>query len=543
MEAQRLESARIRYSRSLEPLAGPAALAIAYYLSAESAFFIGTLSDRIFAPFWPPNVILFCALLLTPRGRWWVLVAAVVPAHLIAELSIGMPWVPMLIAFLTNCSLALFSAILVQRFSRGPPWFGTIQKAAVFIGVTAGVAPAVVAFAGAFVPILTIQGGHIGNYWIHWSNWYGANALTALTMGPLLLTFLDPQSDRTWRAPVSRKLEAVFFLGALLLTTVASFVLSVQMAGSGFVPTILYLPLPIILWGSVRFGERGGSGAILVLAIASIWLTLNGPSPFFDVSPETSVLALQLFLIGIAVPVLLLASAVDQLKHEEQTTRALAGALLRAQDEERRRIARELHDGTGQNLIAAKMLAGGFKDALPESTQALFRQWEETVQQSIRELRTLSYLLHPPSLDEGGLQAALPTYVEGFSERSGITVDLHISPAIGRFSTDLELAFYRVVQEALANVHRHSGSASAQIFLDRQKKNSHHEAVLTIEDIGRGFSPAGKAIPAAGPSPPRGLGLESMRERIAQLGGSLEIESAPGRTAVTATVPLEGLLH
>jgi signal transduction histidine kinase len=541
MESERLERSRIRISRTLEPVLGPLALAVAYYLGAEAAFLIGTLSDRLFAPFWPPNVILFCVLLVSPPSRWWIFVLAIFPAHVLAELSVAMPLEPMMIAYITNCSVAILNAFLVQKFSRGPPWFGSIRKAAVYIVVTAAVTPAFVGLGGAFVPMLS--GGSVETYWIHWANWYGANALTALTMGPIVLTLLDRSSDRWWRAPRNWKIEAVLFVAALVVTTVGSFVLSVQMAGSGFVPAILYLPLPIILWGSVRFGEKGGTGAILALATATIWLTLNGPSPFYDVSPEKSVLALQLFLIGISIPVLLLAAAVDQFRHEERTTRALAGALLRAQDEERRRIARELHDGTGQNLIAAKMLAGGLKGEMPAESLSKFHRWEETIQQSIRELRTLSYVLHPPSLDEGGLQAALPTYVEGFSERSGVSVDLHISPAVGRFSTDLELAFYRVIQEALANVHRHSGSTTAQIFLERHRQNSHDVAILTIEDLGRGFSYSANGGPIPAVNPRRGLGLESMRERIAQLGGNLEIESIPGRTAITATVPLEGTVH
>src|SRR5207237_6664658 len=115
--------------------------------------------------------------------------------------------------------------------------------------------------------------------------------------------------------------------------------------------------------------------------------------------PETHVLALQVFLAGLAIPVLLLGAAIDELRHAAQTTRELAGSVLTAQDEERRRIARELHDSTGQNLIATSMLVGRLRNTLPSAANAAIDQIDETLRQSIEEVRTVSYLLHPPLLD------------------------------------------------------------------------------------------------------------------------------------------------
>ena len=115
----------------------PFIVAIAYYLGAEAAFLVGTLSDKIFAPFWPPNVILFCALLITERRRWWLLILATLPAHAAAELRIGMPILQLLVAFATNCSVALVNALAVQRLLVEPPWFGSVRKATTYIIVTA----------------------------------------------------------------------------------------------------------------------------------------------------------------------------------------------------------------------------------------------------------------------------------------------------------------------------------------------------------------------------------------------------------------------
>src|SRR5262249_45335634 len=114
--------------------------ALIYFLGAEAAFYIGTLSDRIFALFWPPNVVLFCALLIVPQRRWWLYIAAAFPAHVIAEVGVGMPAPQLLVAFATNCMVALLNAYGVRRFVGDPPWFGTFKKASLYIIIAAGVA-------------------------------------------------------------------------------------------------------------------------------------------------------------------------------------------------------------------------------------------------------------------------------------------------------------------------------------------------------------------------------------------------------------------
>src|SRR5882762_1075922 len=130
-----------RLRQSTAPLQGPVLLALTYFLGAEAAFYIGTLSDRIFALFWPPNVILFCALLIVPQRQWWRYIAAAFPAHVIAELGVGMPVPQLLLAFATNCMVALLNAYAVRRFVGNPPWYGTFHSAYIYIAITAGLAP------------------------------------------------------------------------------------------------------------------------------------------------------------------------------------------------------------------------------------------------------------------------------------------------------------------------------------------------------------------------------------------------------------------
>jgi len=527
-----------RLRESTAALKGPALLALIYFLGAEAAFYIGTLSDRIFALFWPPNVVLFCALLIVPQRRWWLYIAAAFPAHVIAEVGVGMPASQLLVAFATNCMVALLNAYGVRRFVGDPPWFGTFKKASLYIVIAAGVSPALSALGGAFVPIL--GGGALSNYWIYWAHWYVANALPNLTIGPVFLIWFASGTSWSRWIPSRRHIEPAI-LAALLLGIC---IVVTQIGGlvtSAFLPVLLLSPLPFVLWAAVRYGEKGTSGAILIMTVVLTSRTLHGSGLLLSDDSEKSVLALQLFLTGLSIPVLLLGALIDELRGAEQTMRELAVSVVRAQDEERRRIARDLHDSTGQNLIAATLLLGRIESALPRSAKPIVQQLEKLLQQSIREVRTVSYLLHPPLLDEVGLGPALRCYVDGYVERSGLAVDLDVAPDVDRLPPDTELAVFRIVQEALTNVSRHSGSPTATIRLGRETASNGQNVVLTIEDAGRGMSAIsnmraliGRKLASRG----EGVGLASMRERVHHLGGWLEIDSAVGRTVVRAIIPV-----
>jgi len=236
-----------------------------------------------------------------------------------------------------------------------------------------------------------------------------------------------------------------------------------------------------------------------------------------------------------------------RLRKELEAVRAHAQALARAQkavsekliqsrDEERRRIARGLHDGTAQCIAALGMNLGVVRRRTTITDRKARRALAECFrlsEQASRELRTLSYLVHPPLLDEAGLGAALRGYVAGFAERTGTRVELALSPRLGRLSDKVEMTLFRVVQECLANIHRHSGSLTAQILIKRHATN----VVAEVKDAGRGTSPG--ALGRDGSMLGLGVGIQGMRERVGQLGGRLEIDSGRRGTTVKATVPLE----
>jgi PAS domain S-box-containing protein len=297
----------------------PVIVALAYYVGAEVAFAVGTLSDKIFAPFWPPNIVLLCALLLTPPRRWWLCVLATFPPHVIAELGVGMPMPQLLVAFATNCAVALLNAVAVLQISNGAPWLDDLRKTSFYLFVTAIVSPALVALGGAFVPIL--GGGSPSQYWTFWTEWYLSNALGAVTLGAFALAWLGEFRRPSPAFPADRLIEALALGAALVLVCTVVFEFNAGRMTRGFLPAVLYLPLPLVLWAAVRFGVKGVSAAILIVTVVLIWRTLNGPNMFLAGGAETNVAAIQTFLIGLAIPMLLLGAAIDERLHAEQAVR------------------------------------------------------------------------------------------------------------------------------------------------------------------------------------------------------------------------------
>jgi signal transduction histidine kinase len=215
----------------------------------------------------------------------------------------------------------------------------------------------------------------------------------------------------------------------------------------------------------------------------------------------------------------------------------LSARLLHLQDEERRRIARELHDSVGQTLAALSMnlAAVGADIEKLAKTASVITDSAALVNDMSTDIRTISYLLHPPLLDEAGLSSALTWYVRGFAERSKIDIDLQIPEGFGRLSRDLETAIFRVVQECLTNIHRHSGSAVARIVI----AHSDGHVRVEVEDKGKGISSQKRSEITSSPTGTPGVGIRGMRERLRQLGGALDIRSdGEGKgTIVTARLP------
>jgi signal transduction histidine kinase len=233
----------------------------------------------------------------------------------------------------------------------------------------------------------------------------------------------------------------------------------------------------------------------------------------------------------------LLKSRFKALGEEQRRYRHLMSEILRLQDAERRHIGRELHDSTGQSLAALEInlsLLQRSRAATDTSSQRLLDESEAIARQCLAAIRTTSYLLHPPLLDELGLATALRWLADGFRKRSEIQLHLVVADGVQRLPADVELVLFRVAQEALTNVYRHSGARSAEMRLSRDAET----VTLYVADSGKGFGPLAPGAAMDGSDERFGVGLTGMRERLREIGGQLIIRSDSAGTSVRATLPL-----
>jgi signal transduction histidine kinase len=298
----------------------------------------------------------------------------------------------------------------------------------------------------------------------------------------------------------------------------------------------------------------GPSIIAVLLALAGARYWFMSPAHSFGVPDRAEVPGLVAFLAGAGCIIAIgeavrrrqrvVQSALElqirergaELETAKQDLGELAGRLLKLQDEERRRIARELHDSIGQSIAALSMNLSAVRADLERLQKAA-----DTLADSVAlvdgmgtDIRTISYLMHPPLLDEAGLSSALRWYIRGFAERSKIKVDFEFPEDFGRLSQDLEIAIFRVIQECLINIHRHAESPVAIVRLT----HGSNEVRVEVEDHGKGVPPEKKREIESGGV--LGVGLRGMRERLRQLGGSLEVISAgQGQgTTVVARIPV-----
>lgn len=388
---------------------------------------------------------------------------------------------------------------------------------------------------------------------------FGASARIVHKLGlrPSFVSGMDGFQDRTRLTDhlLQERVSRHFLVRYALPAAAIAVILVACHALTGFLGTTsLYILLfPVIVYSALSCGI-GPSILAVVVALMGAKYWFVPPVHSFRVLQTEQLISILAFLFASTAVVAMgearrrhnqrLRSGQAELegKVQERTVelntanknlRDLSARLLQLQDEERRRIARELHDSVGQLLAGLAMNLSAVRadiDRLSKTATALTDS-EALVKEMGKEVRTISYLLHPPLLDESGLASAVRWYTDGFAQRSSIKVDLDVPADFGRFSPELETTIFRVVQECLTNVHRHSGSSIAKIRL----LHLGGQVIVEVTDKGKGIPTEMREKMVSGGTP--GVGIRGMKERIRQLGGSLEITSNGNGTVILARLP------
>jgi two-component system sensor histidine kinase UhpB len=489
------------------------------HLSTEIGF-AHKLPPHNISSLWPTSAILFSVLVATPTRHWWLYTLAAYFTSVINDARQGFP-VSAVFFIVAGLIEILTAAAVVRRFGEGLRAFDSLRGLVIYIAVAVVLAP----FAAAFVAAASTA----RNYWFYWRVWFLSEALAFVMLAPAVLTWMAGARSTLKSVSLARCIEASLLGLGLLAISIRVF--SWPAPAEGSIPALVYLPLPLLLWAAVRFGPAGINTSLLIVAFLSISGAVRGRGPFAGASAADSVLSLQLFLITMAIPLMFLATLIEERRERDQAMRMLSGRLVTAQEEERRHIARELHDEIGQMLTVVKINLESLREpARLASATAGVEACVQNVDRVIQQARALALDLRPAILDHLGLPAALRWFVDQIPEGK-LSAHLAFEEDEGQtLSPEVRTAAFRIAQEAVTNVLRHASARNVWVSLATRPSTLE----LSVRDDGLGFD-----LARLRRSPAASFGLSSMEERVRLVGGQLEIRTAPGSgTEVRARFPV-----
>jgi signal transduction histidine kinase len=470
-------------------------------------------------PLWPGCAILVGVLLLVPRKFWPILILTAFTAFVIYDLQTGVDIRSIVILILADAIEVLTVALGASYLFHGFAHLNSLKTLAQYSFLAVIVAPVSVAFVGSFAL-------H-GNYWDSWRISYFSEALALLTLTPAILGWAGEgraraKKSRSYYLEAAMLMVALSFLGYMTLTT----------SKTNNWPAAVYSMVPLLLWSALRFGSVGVSTSMIVVAFFSIWGAVHGRGPFTAGDPLQQVVSLQVFLLLAAAPFMVLAAVVEERKQTEEALRDLSACLIHSHEEERNRLARELHDDFSQRLsvlaLDLEKAAESTKHSLGDTGNKIHDLWNEACKIGA-DLHALSHQLHSSTLESLGLVPGISSFCNEFSEQQGIEAAFVHEDAPRFIAPDVALCLFRTVQEALRNVKRHSCCSKAQVRLETVNGEVH----LRVSDEGVGFNEneASQHV---------GLGIRSMKERLRLVGGRFEIRTRPSEgTQIDAWVPLK----
>jgi signal transduction histidine kinase len=496
------------------------------------SYYAGTLVGFAWTPggqpnstFWPPNAILLACLLLAPTRIWWAFILAVFPAHMLAQHQAGVPLWTAVGWFASNISEALIGAFCITRLTDSRKIFDDMRGVFTFLIFAVIIAPFTTSFLDAFAVVITGWGQE---YWPLGVERFFTNALAVLAIVPTIILFNVNGISWIRRLTVGRFCEvALLGLGTVLIITVLFGFYGLSAATT---PALLYAPLPLLLWATIRYGTGGLSISVLAIASISMRYVMQGREPFPFTSMAQNTLSVQVLLCTIAVPLMFLSAVLADGRRTHASLRVVSGRLIEAQEQERVRIARELHDDIAERLALVAAEVQQFQSEAPKSFGEL-RTRAEKLHKDIVHIShiidALSRELHDARLTYIGLVGAARGLCREVGERHNIDVDFKHDCFPESVSSEASLSVFRVLQETLHNAVKHSGAPRIEVQLRKAGDVIH----LTVSDRGRGFDPNGMMREA-------GLGLSNMQERLKLVNGDLLIVSEPQRgTTIYARVP------
>jgi signal transduction histidine kinase len=496
-------------------------VAISYYLAVRVGFYF-KLPDIPVSFFWAPNAVLLAAFLLAPKRLWWVLILAVLPAHLLIQLPAGVPLARALGWFVSNVGEALLGTGCIIYFRKQERLFDSIRGLGIFLAFGVVAAPLVTTFLDIAMVELT---GRSGDYWTLWIIRLASNMIANLTVVPTALFLARHRFSWFRRSPFERWFEAVVLIFGVVFVSVLVFQREVAVANH--ISILIFAPLPFLLWAAIRFGTGALSASILVVAFIASCGVVQGKGVLISSSKPQTALYLNILLMLFALPSMALAAMIAERRRADELLRATRNRLIHEQEQERHRIARELHDDLAQQLT---LLGLELEHLVAGSDPSLKLRLHELHDQLVglsNTTRDLSHELHPFALEYLGLVAALRNMCRRMSMQGKLPVMFREENVPSHLDANVSLCLYRVAQEALESIakrHKASavkvelkviwGQAWLLIFDDELDLNAER---LYREDVR----------------------LAGARERLMGLNGTFKIIAEPEKgTTIEASVPL-----
>ena len=492
-------------------------VALSYYVGSKIGFFF-TPSETPIATFWPPNAILLSFLLLTRPRIWGVLLAAVLPAHLLIQLSLGIPLLPALGWFAGNAGEALLGAACIRFVRKGKPLFESAEGLAIFLAFGVLLPTFVTSFVDAANVVLTGLGK---SYWMLWTTRLTSNIVANLTIVPTIV--IVGVNGLSWfrRASLPRFSEAGMLIVGVV--TVSLLVFGTENR-TGAIPALIYAPLPFLLWAAMRFGLGGLSVSMLAVALISLWNVMHGRGPFGTSSMIDDVLSLRILLMVFALPFMFMATLVVERGRSEEKLQNTRHQLIAAQRQERYRVARDLHDDIAQRLTLVGLNIDELRvkssvDAKPD----LDKVYDQISTISLAT-RNLSHDLYPFIIEYLGVDGALKKRCHDVGTQNSIAIDFTARSNPGPIPLPISQCLFGIAQKALLSIVKHAHARTATVQLIQAGANM----LLRIEDDG----------PASYAREEESLEWANVREQLLSLHGTLKVLPAPLKGTITeASVP------